>query len=448
LADYPNIVMIVVDTMRRDVLASHGGKASTPYLDQLAQDGVSYPNCIASSPWTVPSHASLFTGLNPSRHGVHETWDRKGAGVFGMMAGLADESLPVYLSGRGYNCVGYSANANIAPSSGFDVGFHSFTTVNLTNPTPLKKRYIAHAKKFGASKREIARNLLKGAHASEAWKLYRERSRVRQEDALMNYPTFKGGDRIANSISNSSIEQPFFLFVNLMEMHEPYLSGQPGEEPRGLTDLFGNWALTPEQAEAIRRKYVAEAHEVDVFIGQIIRFLKDAGAYDGSLVVAVSDHGQSLKEDGFYGHGTFLYDQLLEVPLVVKYPGGTKPAPREGYQTLEGVSETVKDNLLGITDGSSLTKDFALAESYGINFSLDRVNGATDFEAKRTRFDRPRKAAFKGGYKLVADGKTGEVLEFTKRGATVDRKAEASAFEDLAATLKRSGDGDFVYPSV
>jgi arylsulfatase A-like enzyme len=446
VADYPNIVMVVLDTMRRDVLAAHGGKADTPYLDQLAADGVRYPRCIASSPWTVPSHASLFTGMNPSRHGVHETWDTKGAGVFGMMTGLSGQSLPVYLSKRGYNCVGYSANANIAPGSGFDVGFHSFTTVNLTNPTPLKKRYIAHAKRFGSSKRQIAGNLLKGGRLGEAWSLYRERSRVEREDALMNYPTFKGGDRIANSVSNSSIEQPFFLFVNLMEMHEPYLSGQPGEEPRGLTDLFGNWSLTPQQADAIRRKYVAQAHEVDAFVGQIARYLKDAGVYDESMVVAVSDHGQSLKENGFYGHGTFLYDQLVQVPLIVKYPKGARPDPPEGgYQTLAGVPEVVKDSLVGIADGSGLAKEFAISESYGINFSLDRVKGAQGFEQKREAFDRPRKAAYKSGRKLVVDGKTGKVLEFSKGGAAADPGSDKAAVKELLECMKSSGDKDFDY---
>lgn len=445
MVDSPDIVIIALDTMRLDALRSNGGKALTPNLDSIASDGVQYPNCIASSPWTVPSHASLFTGMNPTRHGVHETREKKGPDIFGTMAKQADESLPVYLSSRGYNCVGYSANPNITPGSGFEAGFHSFTSVILTNPTPLKKAHIARAKRFGSSKGEVAKNLLKGGHVIEAWRLYRERSRVRREDAMMNYPMLKGGDRIANAIANSSIERPFFLFVNLMEVHEPYLSGEPGEEPKGITDLFGNWTLSEHQMSEIRRKYVLEVQTADDFVGQIVQFLRDAGVYDGSLIVIVSDHGQSLKEKGYYGHGIFVHDELLRVPLVVKYPDNKKETPPPGHQTLEGITEMVKDSLLGMTGGESLTKPYAVSESYGINSGLERVRKAAGFEEKRDRFDRPRKAVYKGGWKLAVDGKTGEVIEFTKGGLPAEQKSEPSVREELLECLRSSGDRDFVY---
>jgi arylsulfatase A-like enzyme len=446
LTDLPNVVVVVFDTMRRNVLGAYGGPASSPSIDALAAEGVVYGNCIASSPWTTPSHASLFTGLLPSKHGVHEDWDTKMLQVFSAMKSVQSQPLASYLGERGYETACYSANANIAPGSGFENGFSTFEYKGVTPPERSQK-VLDMARKHGRTRREIASNLLKEGKVGDLARLYLEDRRLKGAYRRMNYPLLKGGDAVAASVSGLRLERPFFLFVNLVEMHEPYLRGEPGAETKPIADLFGTRRVSDSMIAAIRRRYVEEAAAADTFFGRILAWLKETGAYGDSLVVATSDHGQSLKEKGFYGHGTFLHDEILEVPLVVKYPGGARPKPGPGHQPLHRVQEMVKDCLVGVCDGSSLTTDHAVAESFGVPNVLRSVSDAPDFEANRARFDRPRKAVYKGALKLVVEGKGGGIEEFSRAGKPIAPGDQREELKEMVRILAEVGDRGFILPA-
>ena len=446
MTDSPNIIIVVLDTLRKDVLRAYGGGASSPNLDVLAADGVVYQNCVASSPWTAPSHASLFTGLLPSRHGVHESWDNKMLQVFGSMKSVSAEPLASYLADRGYETTCYSANANIAPGSGFERGFSSFSLMNVDPPDD-SKQVLSMARSYGRTRREIATNLLKQGKVGDLTRLYLEDRRLKREYKKMNFPLFKGGDRIATSLGGRKLEQPFFLFVNLLEMHEPYLRGEPGMEPKPIADLFGKRTVGKQIMEAIRHRYAEEVSTVDSFFGAILHWLRDSGTYDDSMVIATSDHGQSLKEMGFYGHGTFMHDEILQVPLIVKYPGGSKPKLKPGYQPLHRVQEAVKDSLVGVHDGISLTSDHAVAESFGIPNGLESVSDAREFAAKRARFDRPRKAVYMKGLKLAVDGHEGVIEEFTKARKPLGPGEFSEELKEMVGVLRELRDVGFKLPA-
>jgi len=435
----------MLDTLRKDVLRVYGGVASSPNLDVLAADGVVYGNCVASSPWTTPSHASLFTGLLPSKHGVHESWDNKMLQIFGSMKSIPAQPLASYLADRGYETSCYSANANIAPGSGFENGFGSFALMNV-DPPEASKRMLNMARSHGRTRGEIAINLLKHGKVGDLTRLYMEDRRLKREYKRMNFPLFKGGDRISASLVRRRLEQPFFLFVNLLEMHEPYLRGEPGLEPKPIADLFGKRTVREPTMEMIRRKYIEEVSVVDAFLGTILQWLKTTGTYDDSMLIATSDHGQALKERGFYGHGTFMYDEILQVPLIVKYPGGDKPKPKPGYQPLHRVQEVVKDILVGIHDGASLSSDHAVAESYGIPNGLESVSDAQDFAAKRARFDRPRKVVYMAGLKLGVDGRDGAIEEFTRAGKPVGQNEYPEERNGMIRVLGELHDDGFKLP--
>ena len=447
MTDSPNIVMVVLDTLRKDVLSLYGGRARSPSLVALASDGVVYPNCVASSPWTAPSHASLFTGLLPSRHGVHETWDDKINQVFGKMASVDAEPLASYLGERGYETVCYSANANIAKGSGFERGFSHYTLMNVTNPTLRAQQAIELARRYGKTRKEVAVNLLKRGRIGDLARLYSEDRRLKAERRRRNYPVVKGGNGITTSIVARRFEEPFFLFVNLLEMHEPYTTGEPGGEPRPISDLFEKKVVGEPLMREIREKYGGEVEVVDSFLGRTLSWLKEKGIYDDSLVIVTSDHGQALKEKGFYGHGTFMHDEILEVPLIVKYPQNRKPKTIPGYQPLHRLQELAKDSLVGVADAASLGAEYAVAESFGIPFGLESVSDVVDFEPKRSRFDRPRKAVYKGGLKLVVDGRDGGVEEFSRGGQLVDPKEREEDFSEMVGILTAVGDSEFVLPS-
>jgi len=444
MTDAPNIVLIVLDTMRKDALSAYGGTAETPQLDALAKTGVVYPNCIAPSPWTVPSHASLFTGKYPSQHGVHESRDVKIPRTFDLMAKASDETIGAYLKERGYNTIGYSANPSIAPGSGFDNSFNSFTLADATKGSDKEAQAIAWASKYGKTRQEATRNLLRQGKLADLWRLYRLSKEMEHREKLRDYPRVKGGDVLTGLLADSSFEQPFFLFVNLFEMHEPYLK----DEPMPMMDLFGKKTMGSSMIEEIKQRYVLEAAVLDSFLGSIAGYLKKCGIYDESLVIVTSDHGQELKEHGFYGHGTFLHKEIVEVPLIVKYPGDRRQGGAEGYQTLTRIPELMKDCLLGVGDGRSLSARSVFSESFGIPHGLETVEDSADFDSKRDRFDRLRKAVYQDGFRLVVDGTTGSIEEFELQGKHVNAADHREKVSEMLGELRSVGGPSFNLPSV
>ena len=291
MADFPNVVMVVLDTMRRDVLKIYGGSARTPCIEALASDGEVYRNCIAPSPWTVPSHATLFTGLTPSVHGVHETRDRKIFELYGAMAESGLETLAGYLRRRGYDTAGYSANPSVSPGTGFDAGFSHFQYFDMKEKSDQEaSAALGRASSYGRSKWEIAKNLLKEGKLSELARLYSARRRVSAGYRKRGFPMVKRGDAIAAALSSRRLEEPFFTFVNFCEMHEPYV--RPNE-PSTVADIFGREKVDPPLLKKIRQAYVTEAEIVDGFVGSIVQHVKSLGAYERTLFVVTSDHGQA-----------------------------------------------------------------------------------------------------------------------------------------------------------
>ena len=443
MTDAPNIVLIVLDTMRKDVLSAYGGAAKTPNLDSLADDGLVYPSCVAPSPWTVPSHASLFTGKYPSQHGVHESREVKIPRTFDLMANATGETITSYLEQRGYNAVGYSANPSIAPGSGFDDAFNAFALVDATKGSEREAEAIAWASKYGKTKQEVTRNLLRRGRISDLWRLYRMSKEIERREKLRDYPRMKGGDALAALLSDTSFEQPFFLFVNLFEMHEPYVK----DEPTPMMDLFGKKTIGAAMLEEIRKRYAQEAVLVDSFLGSVVSYLKRCGIYDESLVVVTSDHGQELKEHGFYGHGTFLHREIVEVPLIVKYPGNRKEASAPGHQTLIGIPEMVKDSLAGVVDGRSLSAQSVFSESFGIPHGLEGVERLAGFQSRREAIDRPRKAVYREGYRLVVDGAAGSIEEFDFGGKQAKAPDHKEAVNEMLEELRSLAGPGFSVPA-
>lgn len=445
MTDLPNIILIVLDTARKDILPPYGGNAETPHLSRLAKDGVVYRDCVAPSPWTVPSHASLFTGKYPSQHGVHETRDIKLPRTFDLMTKNKDETIVDYLKERGYNTVGYSANPSVAPGSGFDDSFNAFTLVDATRTTEKEKKTIEWASKYGRTRQEVRSQLLARGRLRDLWKLYRTSRDIEQRERDYGYPRVKGGDALAQILTETSFEEPVFLFVNLFEMHEPYTEG----EPIPMAELFGKKTLSGDMLEQVRSGYTRAASVVDSCLGSILGYLRRRELYDSSLVILTSDHGQELKEQGYFGHGTYLHRTIVEVPLIVKFPGERKPPSVEGYQTLVRVPELIKDSLVGVNDGRSVSVERVFSESFGVSHGLDGVEDIEDFPSKRDVFDRPRRSIYQEGFRLVLDGKAGTIEEFDFKGVNanpLDHKTQIQKLIQSLQSLDRQ-DSAFAYPA-
>ncbi|MGC9046499.1 MAG: sulfatase-like hydrolase/transferase, partial [Thermodesulfovibrio sp.] len=119
------IILIVFDTLRRDVLPMYGGRADMPNLNEFAKDAVIFPNAISPSPWTYPSHISLITGLYPLEHEGHEYFNET-KNEFDLNINYKGKTVTEKLNDKGYNTIGLTANGVIGPESGFDKGFNYF----------------------------------------------------------------------------------------------------------------------------------------------------------------------------------------------------------------------------------------------------------------------------------------------------------------------------------
>ncbi len=261
----PAVVLITLDTTRADRLGCYGGPARTPALDGLAARGSRWSQALTPSPLTLPAHVSLLTGLEPPEHGVRDN----GVAVLG--AGVP--TLASVLAGRGWDTAAFVASRVLDRRFGLDRGFGVYDD----------KMAAEALGQYGYPERD-ARAV---TDAALAWLAGREPARG----------TAGAGGAPARA------SKPFFLWVHYYDPHAPYQP--PGAAP-GASD---------------EARYGGEIEYVDA---QVARLLAALPA--GSLIAAVGDHGEGLGEHGERGHGIFLYQASLHVPLIVA--GAGVPAGR------------------------------------------------------------------------------------------------------------------------
>jgi arylsulfatase A-like enzyme len=442
----PNVVVLVFDAMRRDVLPVYGGRSATPNIDRFCADSTAYPDCIAPSPWTIPSHASLFTGKYPSEHGIHETHDLKAQDLLGMQSSYRGEVLAETLNSKGYQTVGFPANPMLTLKPGFDRGFESFTSHRGALASPEDMAMLRSIFEEGKSKPAVLWSLARKRELGKAVDLLRTARRINKFRARSGYPRSKYGDLLVSKVKETELDPPFFLFANFMEMHDPYvgyelLPANRGPFPTvGAADLYGYKTISESDMAEIRRGYYSNASTLDAYFGGFVAALKDKGVFDDTVFIVTSDHGQALKERGYYGHGTFLHDEILRIPLIVRNRGGKKLATGGGYQTLVNIPRFVIDLVEGGDGAGAISSEIVLAESFGTQQGPPAGAASSlagKIEEVRKRVDRPLAAAYMGGFRLVADPSAWEVEEFTRDGEPADRSEHRGEIDAMVAELRR-----------
>jgi len=298
----PNVFLIVMDCVRFDYLSAYGySRPTTPNLERLAADGVLFENAFAAAPWTPPSHASLFTGTYPSRHGVDVNEN-----LF-----LSEQNRPLaeILSDHGYRTFGVLPDVHLSNVRGFHKGFQEY---------------------------------------SELWRipyLYPEYDWLK----CLTWNIFCGRDRrtrYTNTVmkrwlkANFNKTDPFFIFVNYKAAHNSYHhipwvfrwrfeSKSPGIDRQkvkyysakgGYSYMARQLELTEEEFRLVRSWYAGAVAYLDSRIGEMIRYLQELGAYDNTLIIITADHGENLGEHHLAYHLFCLYDTLLHVPLLMSCP--------------------------------------------------------------------------------------------------------------------------------
>jgi arylsulfatase A-like enzyme len=381
----PNIVVLLLDAARADHLSAYGyERTTTPFIDQLAAEGVRHDPVYANSVFSLPSYASLFTGEYPTIHGAVD-WSQS-VGGNPLVEGLSD---------RGYDTAAVSTHL-VTGEFGLAGAFDTLETVALTpddrlfDDDPVGRRLAEYGTEEGweSERQKYAvflqtllrhpspKSLLNGGYA-----FYRK---------LLKRAGFwgdDGGRAVVDRVDDviDELGDPFFLFANFVETHDPY------RPPRSVRSQFlpedatldevrdaveyssvraslGFEEMDDRRRRILRGLYDAELAYVDGLVADVHDCLERRGVADETVFVVLSDHGDFFGEHGLWGHQGGVYDPVSRVPLVVRYPWAVDDQPPGPYE-LRGLP----GHLHAVADGSRTPMEApgeALVEYYGLDTQL------------------------------------------------------------------------------
>ena len=314
-ADSPgNVLFVVLDTVRKDRLTPYGyDRPTTPNLADFAEEATVFEQAVAPAPWTLPVHASLFTGRYPSQHGA----DQENPYLEG------ETTLAETLSAAGYDTACYSSNAWITPYTHLTDGFDDQDNFFEVMPGEFLSGPLARAWKLmndNESLRAIADTLVSLGNTAHEYLAGGEGADSKTPAVI---------DRTMEFIDDADRS---FAFINLMDAHLPYHPPEefaaefaPGVDSAEVCQNSkeynsGARDIDDEEWEAICGLYDAELAHIDDQLGRLFGWLKSEGKWDDTMVVVCADHGELHGEHDLYGHEFCVYDPLVNVPLLVKHP--------------------------------------------------------------------------------------------------------------------------------
>jgi len=307
----PNVVVIVLDTLRADHVSSYGyPRQTSPNIDRLAGEGVLFENAISPTPWSLPSHASLLTGRYQFEHRMQDIPAMSPLGLKRPeLNGFA--TLGEVLQAHGYRTGAISANrVNFTANLGFERGFLHFEDY-FNSPADAFLRTV-----YG---REFSRIYLNRTEHSKVKRLLRwlgfNSILDRSDEGSIRVLGALGIEKRAAEVNREFVRwmdsgprgHPFFGFLNYIDVHHPY-GGPPSFDK-------------PRKGDTVIDLYDDGIKYVDNCVGDLIRELQQRGLAGNTLVVVTSDHGESLGDHRIAFHGEALYREQIHVPLIFWFPG-------------------------------------------------------------------------------------------------------------------------------
>ena len=322
----PDVILIVVDALRPDHLGTYGySRPTSPNIDELAEQGLQFETAISQSTLTKTSIASLFTGLNPHRHGVysgHRLTDGR------LYSDTLADSLPTLASelrANGYITAAWLQQSQLKAASGYGRGF-LFYNENSRDIATINRRFLSWMRRIGRS-------------------------------------------------------APVFAYLHYIDLHDPYRPAPPYETLYGETANVrakldeSRWKktlesiqtglveLTPTDVDELVNLYDGQLTFIDEHLGRLFASLRDMGDFDDTLIILTSDHGDGFMEHGFISHSVKPYDELIKVPLIVRLPGAELAGKRIARQVrlidvmpsiLDWTDSALPDGLDGQSLGGSI----------------------------------------------------------------------------------------------
>ena len=318
LESKPNVILVMVDTLRADHLSCYGSDVETPNLCRLADDGTIYQGFSHAS-WTKPATASLVTSTLPSTHNAMS----KPSSLSGDLV-----LIPEALQEAGYTTGGIVSNVNLAESFGFAQGYDDY-------------HYLGPDYLFGAQESssklivyQLGRQIALGMFGGDG----------------VYFNDFYQDSEVVNGVAfdwlGDHADERFFLFLHYMDPHDPYFVHPYNGEGVARVSMP---EPEPDMAEELHALYRGEIEYLDANFGKLLAKLEAAGIYDDTVIVLTADHGEEFRDHGGFWHGLTLYDEQIHVPLVIKWANGVD-GPRDGADSGIARLIDVGPTILGTAD--------------------------------------------------------------------------------------------------
>jgi arylsulfatase A-like enzyme len=332
----PNVIILMLDTLRADHLSSYGYQRETsPNIDKFAKTGILYKNAITAAPWTPPAVASILTGLYPSSHKMMPPNARELAASQSKRLNEKLDTLPEILKKNDYQTIGISPNPWITKEFGYDQGFDVFET---------------HLRKDAKHITDRAISLLEDAQKKE---------------------------------------QPFFGYFHYLDPHDPYKPPAPFD-----TLYSGKIPFDFEYSQRMTdfiNKYDGEISFLDQELGRLFNYLEEKNLVKNTIIIIVADHGEQFMEHGDHRHGYQLFNEELNVPLIVKVPSVVNSSavinePVSVVDIVPTILDVSKIKFNGHLSGVSLVNFKSIAQRQNLMAEIDRVyhqRGLNNFDGKR-----------------------------------------------------------------
>ncbi|MEB3691438.1 MAG: sulfatase-like hydrolase/transferase [Caldisphaeraceae archaeon] len=463
MGDKLNVILIVCDTLRKDVLDLYGGKASTLELRNLANKldmEMKWFNGVSNSFWTLPSHYTLFTGLLPSEHKVHEPKDLVSFDYPRYYEELArsyrGSMISLEARKKGYYSIGISNNTGFVNHQfGLSRYFNEFYinpfsfSINVNQGLTDKNALLLHQlselynKRFTAIKELLFNKRFNTIFEATKAKLKIWINRYFNHDRIID----KGGYLTLSLIREGSVRlrEPFFLFINMMECHEPYRFSKKYNffTPEVFQQFYlGLMNINKKLLDNLKEDYIKDS---EYCLGIISSIIKEISRYTKSFIAIItSDHGQEFGEHGSISHNIgSLYEENIGIPIIIMAPKQViKDYIQPYYVDLIQVNNLVKS----IVSSGSISfinvqgSDYIIvSESYGAEYP-SYLEGKELQELYRQRLRVPRKAIYYRNAKVLLNEKEGKVEETLLNGKHAKESSEIKKIIDELSPFINVGD--------
>ena len=454
----PSILLLVLDTARARNFSCYGHhRKTTPVIDRLADKHVQYSDAVTASPWTLPSHSTLFTGVYPSVHRTNSLESRLPEDLVTLSQILSDE---------GYRTVGMASNPWFSSEFGITRGFDKFFqmfgpystdsyrefSLTLTDDTKSFKQRLLHLL-HTQTMSDLCKNSLNAGYRM-----------------ISNRPDDGAAEAVKKTISLISGPSPFFGFINFLEPHLPY------DPPEAYADQFlpqdvdskavksvnqyaptyniRNVSMDSQDFDILERLYEGALRYVDDRIGKIFSHLREEEEMDNTMIIIMGDHGENIGDHGLMGHHYSVHQTLLHIPLIIKYPNsdGQGVVVNERVSSIDvpaTIAQVLHNSGIPINDfmsqqmGEPLTQTAERSDPIIVEY-LNHMPSIGQLKEKCNnpgfdveKYDRQLWAIFDNNQKVIVDS-NGYIELYNVASDPNERNDLADDFPERASSLRNS----------